>query len=78
MCVCVCVCVCVCEIETENIKYKTIFNMWKQRHLSLKGKITVINSLAASLLIYPCTTLNTPKTVIKQIDNLFLLISLGQ
>ena len=46
----------ICKTEVESIKYnfeprmktiRTIFNMWKQRNLFLKGKITV----------YPCSAL---------------------
>jgi len=40
--------------------------MWKQRNLFLKGKGTVINSLAASLLVYPCTGLDIPENIIKE------------
>jgi len=45
--------------------------MWKQRHLSLKGKVILINSLAASLLVYPCTALDNPEIIIKEKDNIF-------
>ena len=70
----------ICNTEAENIKYNfeprsnkisTIFKIWRQRNLSLKGKITIINSLAASLLIYPCSTLLTPQVIIKEIDKIF-------
>jgi hypothetical protein len=70
----------ICTTESNHIKYnfepqlktiKSIFNMWKQRNLSLKGKITIINSLAASLLVYPCSTLYTPLHVIQEIDKIF-------
>ncbi len=45
----------------ENLKYQfrpklailqNILNMWKQRTLSIKGKITIVNTLALSPLIY--------------------------
>ena len=71
----------ICKIEVENIKYnfkprikmiRAIFNMWKQRNLYLKGKVIVINSLAASLLVYPCTALDTPENIIKEIFCEFL------
>ena len=45
--------------------------MWRQRNLSLKGKVTVINSLAAALMVYPCTTLDTPENIIKETDKIF-------
>jgi len=56
----------ICKTEVESIKYnfeprmktiRTIFNMWKQRNLSLKGKVTVINILAASFIVYQCSAL---------------------
>ena len=56
------------KTEIESIKYsfepriktiRTIFNMWKKN--SLKGNVTVINNLAASLLVNPCTALDTPE-----------------
>ena len=70
----------ICNTEAENIKHNfeprikkinTILNIWRQRNLSLKGKITIITSLAASLLIYPCSTLVTPQSIIKEIDKMF-------
>jgi len=38
---------------------------------SLKGKITVLNSLATSILVYSCTILETPYRVITEIDKTF-------
>jgi hypothetical protein len=70
----------ICQTEKDSVKYnfepnitkmKSIFNLWKQRNLSLKGKITIINSLAASLIVYPCSTLITPDTILDQIDQIF-------
>jgi hypothetical protein len=70
----------ICNTDKDNytmnfepiiMKMRTIFRIWKQRRLSLKGKVTVINSLAASLLIYPCTCLNTPDNVTQEINQLF-------
>ena len=45
--------------------------MWKQRHLSLKGKGTVINSPTASILVYSCNALDTPENIIKETDKIF-------
>ena len=47
---------------------KNLLNIWKQRKLSLKGKITVINSLIISLFVYSITNLRTPDTVLDEID----------
>ena len=69
-----------CENELENYKHnyepkikkiKSLLTIWRQRRLSLKGKITILNSLAASLLVYPCTNLQTPDRVIQEIEKLF-------
>ena len=42
----------------------------KQWHLSIKGKITIINSLALSLLIYVSSIISTPITVYREVDNI--------
>jgi len=49
---------------------KSLLNIWKQRSLSLKGKITVINTLALAPLIYVSSVTNTPKKAITEINNL--------
>ena len=70
----------ICQTSAENIKFnyeskiskiKTILNIWKQRNLSLKGKIIIINNLAASILVYPLSIIDTPDTIIEQVDKLF-------
>ena len=33
--------------------------------------VKVINILAASLLVYPCTALDTPEIIIKETDKIF-------
>ncbi len=38
----------------------TTLNIWKQRKLSLKGEITVINALALAPLIYTSSIVGTP------------------
>ena len=55
------------NFEDKIKKIRNLLNMWKQRSLSLKGKIVVINSLAASMLVYPCTVIETPARVIKEV-----------
>lgn len=46
-------------------------NIWRQRGLSLKGKITVLKSLAISKLIYISSMLAVPVWFINKVDNLF-------
>lgn len=47
-------------------KISSICASWSHRTLSLKGKKTVINSLIASLLQYPCASIFTPPQVYKE------------
>ncbi len=42
-------------------------NIWKQRTLSIKGKITIVNTLALSPLIYTSTLIDTTKEALKEI-----------
>jgi exonuclease III len=49
---------------------KSTLNIWSQRNLSLKGKITVINNLALAPLIYASSVTNTPKKAISEINNI--------
>ena len=65
--------------EEENYKLnfnkrictlKSTLNVWAQRNLSLKGKITVINNLALSPLIYVSSVTSTPEKAIKEINNI--------
>ncbi len=60
-----------------NLKYNfqqrnlnLILNIWKQRKLSLKGKITVFNNLALAQIIYASSVVNTPNKAICEINNL--------
>lgn len=46
-------------------KIRATCNSWGNRSLSLKGKITVVNSLVISLLQYQCACIATPPQVFK-------------
>ena len=48
----------------------TLISMWKQRKLSLKGKITVLNNLALAPIIYVSSVVNTPTKAIEEINNI--------
>jgi hypothetical protein len=52
-------------------KIKNILRLWKQRDLSLKGRVTVLKALAISQLIYPLTFLCVPKWVITETNTIF-------
>ncbi len=63
------------DIPTINLnerleKVKHLLNMWRQRHLSLKGKVTIINSLALSQLMYICSVVHIPTEFIDEVNDL--------
>ena len=58
------------NFKPRIIKLENTLRIWSQRNLSLKGKITIINSLALSPLIYVAGVINTPKRVIDEVDNI--------
>lgn len=51
---------------------QNLLNTWKCRHLSLKGKITVINTLALPSLIYLASVIHVPRLVYKEVKSLVL------
>ena len=51
-------------------KLKNLLNIWQQRSLSLKGKITVLWSIALPQLLYVTSVLYTPKWVIEEADRI--------
>ena len=52
---------------------ENILKQWSRRKLSLKGKITIINALALSMIVYPASVLETPAYVLEEINNLIIL-----
>jgi hypothetical protein len=48
-------------------KIKNILNMWQGRNLSLKGRITIINSLIIPKILYPASMIYTSKETIKEL-----------
>ena len=56
----------------EKLFIEKLFNLYQKQHLSIIGKITVINSLARPKLIYPLSVLpKPPHNVLDQIENMF-------
>ncbi len=51
-------------------KIKIIFERWKNRNLTLFGKILIIKSLASSILIHTMSIIVTPEEVLKEIEKL--------
>ncbi len=58
------------NFQNKFINLKTTLNIWKQRKLSIKGKITIINNLALAPLIYVSSVISTPQRVINEINNI--------
>ena len=53
------------------LKVQTVLSQWQHRNLSLMGKVTVVNTLVASLFVYKMTVLpNMPECMLKQFDNI--------
>ncbi len=49
---------------------KNLLNIWKQRALSIQGKITIIYTLALAPLIYVASIIDIPTNAITQINNI--------
>ena len=47
-------------------------DIWNARGLSLKGRVTVLKSLAIPQLLYPMSVLPVPKTIVELVDNMIL------
>jgi len=51
-------------------KFQSLLNMWSQRSLTLKGKITLLKSILLPTILYPCNNLAVPKNFIFQVNSL--------
>jgi bifunctional DNA-binding transcriptional regulator/antitoxin component of YhaV-PrlF toxin-antitoxin module len=51
-------------------EFQRVLNMWRQRDLSLIGKITILKSLAFSKVIYQCGMITTPTKFIEEITDI--------
>ncbi len=51
-------------------KLKNTLQLWSQRGLTLKGKVAILNSVALTPLIYLSSVIDTPDSVIKEVDNI--------
>ena len=58
------------NFETKLKKCMDICDNWNNRSLSLKGKVTVINSLLIPIMLYPASVTYTPERVIKEFRKL--------
>ena len=60
------------NFKPKIIKMQQLLNSWKCRYLSLKGKITVINTLALSQIIYLCSIIKTPDIVYSEVKKIIV------
>ena len=60
------------NFEPKLIKMKQLLSSWKCRKLSIKGKITVINTLAISKLIYLASIIKVPENVFTEVKQIIL------
>jgi hypothetical protein len=58
------------NFQNRILTLKSSLNIWKQRKLSLKGKVAVLNNLALAPLIYVSSVVNTPERATKEINNI--------
>ena len=54
---------------SKIISMKKLLQQWKQRSLTLKGKILIIKTLALSKIVFPATILTVPKDVVSDIKS---------
>jgi hypothetical protein len=57
------------NLEERYIRFKNIIRIWKTRDLSLKGKITILKSLAIPQLLYTTSVIYVPDAFIEKVDN---------
>ncbi len=58
------------NFQQRILNLKVILNIWKQRKLSLKGKITLLNNSSLAPIIYASSVVNIPNKAICEINNL--------
>jgi hypothetical protein len=56
--------------DAKILNIEKVLNMWKQRNITLLGKIIIIKSLAIPKIIYAASILCTPHYIIKQVQQL--------
>ena len=56
----------------EKVKsIKTSLNIWAQRNLSLKGKVSVLRTFILPQILYIVSSLYTPEWVVTEVENMF-------
>lgn len=54
------------NFKPQLLKIKSVCNSWNSRTLSIKGKVTLVNSLLISLLQYQISSISTPPQLFKE------------
>lgn len=54
------------NFRPQLLKMNSVCNSWAHRNTSIKGKVTIVNSMLISLLQYPCSSIFTPVQVYKE------------
>ena len=67
------------ELENLNIdsrinKIKCILNVWKQRNLSLKGRILIVKTFGVSQMLYVASVLKILDQKLHEVENYFLCL----
>ncbi len=58
-------------------KIEVLLNIWKQRNLTLFGKVVILKQLALPKILFSASVLPIPKNIIKHINTLFYLFIWG-
>ncbi len=58
------------NFKPKLAKLRNLLNIWKQITLTIKGKITIVNSVALSPLIYTSSMIQTPPDTLKEINDI--------
>ncbi len=58
------------NFQQRILNLKSILSIWKQRRISLRGKITILNNLALSPLLYVSSVVDTPTKAINEVNRI--------
>ena len=58
------------NMDERITKLKSLLNMWKQRNLTLKGKITILRSQALPLMLFAGTFLYMSDKIIEEVETI--------
>ena len=59
------------NLEERVQKIRNLINMWKSRNLTIKGKVTLLQTQALPQLLYIASVVHVPENIINEVDNLF-------